>query len=91
MIATTFTIHGRVQKVMFRDFVQRKARWLGLSGTVQNRLDGTVFVYVEGDEESVKKLEQKLHKGSIFSRVDKVVAGEKVTPLNCQGFQIVYS
>lgn len=91
MIATTFTIYGRVQKVMFRDFVQRKARWLGLSGTVQNRPDGSVFVYVEGDEESVKKLEQKLHKGSIFSRVDRIEAGEKVTLRGCRGFQIVYS
>ena len=35
-------VSGRVQMVMFRDFVQRKASSLKLVGEVQNLPDGTV-------------------------------------------------
>ncbi len=65
-------ITGRVQLVMFRDFAQRMARRLGLVGTVQNLPDGSVVVVAEGEEESLKKYIELLHKGSIFAKVERV-------------------
>ena len=50
------TIRGRVQGVMFRDFIQRKAQSLSLVGTVQNRPDASVEVVAVGEEENLKKL-----------------------------------
>jgi len=65
-------ISGRVQMVMFRDFVQRKALVLGLTGTARNLKDGTTEVVAQGSKEKLEELIQYLHQGSLLSRVDKV-------------------
>lgn len=65
-------IFGRVQLVMFRDFVQRKARARGLVGTVKNNPDGSVSVVAQGEEAKLQELLDLLHQGSVFSRVDRV-------------------
>lgn len=65
-------VSGRVQLVMFRDFTQRKARGLGLVGTVKNNPDGSVSVVAEGDEEALKKFLVVIHKGPTLSRVECV-------------------
>ncbi len=58
--------------VMYRDFAERKARGLGIVGTVQNLPDGSVAVVAEGDEDRLKKYIELLHKGSIFAKVEGV-------------------
>lgn len=65
-------VSGRVQLVMFRDFVTRNACKLGLVGTVRNNPDGTVSVIAEGEEPKLNELLTLIHKGSILSRVDGV-------------------
>lgn len=65
-------IFGRVQLVMFRDFVQRKAKSLGLTGTVANLKDGSVFVIAEGEEEKLCQLLVHLRKGSILANVERL-------------------
>lgn len=66
------TITGRVQLVLFRDFTQRRACALGLSGIVENRSDGSVKVIAQGNEDKLKQLIAELRKGSLLSRVDDV-------------------
>lgn len=66
------TISGRVQMVMFRDFVRRKALGLRLVGEVENLSDGGVKVYAEGEEETIMKFVEFLKRGSALSRVDNV-------------------
>lgn len=66
------TIIGRVQMVMYRDFAQRKARKLGLVGTVQNQKDGSVQVVAEGDEQRLNEYIKYLNRGSILSKVKNV-------------------
>jgi len=68
------SITGRVQMVMFRDFVTRKARSLKLVGCVENKKDGSVFVIAEGDHAVLKFFVEKLKKGSILSKVQEVKA-----------------
>ncbi len=65
-------IYGRVQMVMFRDFVQRKAKKLGLSGVVKNTDDGCVFVVAEGEEEGLEILLKLLYKGPILAKVKHI-------------------
>lgn len=65
-------IFGRVQFVMFRDFVARKARNLKLVGRVSNKRDGSLFVVAEGEENSLEKLLTYLKKGPIFARVERI-------------------
>ena len=50
------TLHGRVQGVGFRWFVQRTARGLGLVGWTQNQPDGSVRVVAEGPSASLDLL-----------------------------------
>ena len=65
-------VSGRVQFVMYRDFTTRKARGLGLAGEVKNLPDGTVRVVAEGPRATLDQFVKKLHRGSLFSRVDGV-------------------
>lgn len=65
-------VTGRVQMVMFRDFTARNARKLGLTGVVQNRMDGSVHVVAEGDELSLEQFLPILAKGSPLSNVENI-------------------
>lgn len=75
---------------MYRDFAQRKARKLGLVGTVQNLKDGTVSIVAEGEEAALNEYIQYLKKGSVLSNVEdvEIVWGEPSG--NLSDFLIVY-
>lgn len=83
-------VFGRVQMVMFRDFVTRKARARGIVGTVQNKPDGSVLIIAEGSEGKLKELLAFANRGPLFARVDRVE--EKWSePLGCyKNFAILY-
>lgn len=65
-------VSGRVQLVMFRDFVQRKARKKNITGWVKNLPDNTVKVVAEGDVEDLEWLLEKLHEGPVLAEVEDV-------------------
>jgi len=59
--------------VGFRDFVWRRARFLGLTGYVRNGDDGrTVEVVAEGERESLEQLLEYLREGPRLARVEDV-------------------
>jgi len=67
------TVHGRVQGVNFRYYVERHAGALGLKGYVKNLPDrGMVEVYAEGEKEKLDELLGLLHSGPPRARVDRV-------------------
>jgi acylphosphatase len=74
MMEIQVTITGLVQGVGFRDFVQNAAEELSLTGYVQNKNDGSVFVCAQGEPEALRQLVEYLHEGSPLSRVDGVAA-----------------
>jgi acylphosphatase len=71
-IGRRYIVHGLVQGVGFRYFVEREARRLGLDGYVKNRADGTVEVYASGRVEQLGALQQLLARGPGSARVDNV-------------------
>lgn len=83
-------VYGRVQLVMYRDFTARKARHLGLVGEVKNLSDGSVRVIAEGARAKLEALAEKLRRGSILSRVDRVELAWKVPLGDYQDFSIRY-
>ena len=83
-------VRGRVQMVMFRDFVQRKAKSLGLVGYVHNQGDGTVEVLAQGDAEDLKEFIAYLQKGSFLARVDGVEVEWRKPEKEYGSFEIVF-
>jgi acylphosphatase len=65
-------VHGYVQGVSFRHYVQQEARRLRVTGWVRNEPDRTVRVVAEGPESALQELADWLHIGSPYGRVDKV-------------------
>jgi len=83
-------VSGRVQVVMYRDFVQRKASGLSLTGFVRNLRDGTVRVVAEGTRGNLEKLLERLHQGSLLSKVESVVPAWKPATGEFSSFVISY-
>ena len=83
-------IYGRVQGVIFRDFTRRKAKKLGIVGTVQNLNNGTVEVFAQAGQKTLDEFLKHLKIGSLFSRVEKVDATFKKTINTYTDFTILY-
>jgi acylphosphatase len=81
---------GRVQLVMYRDFVKRGARKLGLTGEVRNLADGTVRVIAEGPREKLEVFIARLRRGSLLSHVENVSTGFSSATGAYSAFDITY-
>jgi acylphosphatase len=68
-VGRRYTVHGRVQGVGFRDFVQREARRLKLTGYARNLADGSVLVCAVGAGQAIMELEAILHQGPRWAEV----------------------
>ncbi len=71
-VARRYVVHGRVQGVGFRWFVQKHAERLGVRGYARNLEDGSVEVYAIGTEADLSELAGELWKGPTFSDVRRV-------------------
>ena len=70
--AKQITIHGRVQGVGFRYFVQHVGNRLGLTGNVRNCPDSTVEIIVEGDARRIADFIRQVEKGPSLAWVQRV-------------------
>ncbi len=70
-VARRFLIGGRVQGVGFRMFAEARASIEGVHGWVQNLRDGRVEAFVEGERESVDRVELALRRGPPGAAVDQ--------------------
>lgn len=78
-------VHGRVQKVGFRYTTVQVATLLGLSGSVQNRTDGSVEIIAQGPKdqliELLRILQEDKFKGHVvnvdtqFYQISKAMTG----------------
>jgi acylphosphatase len=75
-VARRFLISGRVQGVGFRWFVRDVATRTGVAGWVRNLPDGRVEALVEGERESVMRVESALRSGPRGARVEHVVVDD---------------
>ena len=82
-------VHGRVQGVGFRFFVQRRAGEKGLSGWVRNLPDGAaVEVLAEGPRSTLEALVSDLHRGPRMALVEKVDVSWREAAGAFEGFGI---
>lgn len=84
-------VFGKVQGVAFRYYTKLKADELGLRGTTENQIDGSVISFVIGDEEAINKFVKWCYEGSPASSVKSVVITEMSDSENqeCEDFSIL--
>ncbi|MBI4193777.1 MAG: acylphosphatase [Betaproteobacteria bacterium] len=70
------SIFGRVQGVGFRIYAGRKARELGVTGWIRNRLDGSVEAMVQGTPEAVDAMIAWARRGPRSAVVSEVRISE---------------
>lgn len=87
-IARRFVISGRVQGVGFRWFAQNCAEREGVHGWVTNLLDGRVEAFIEGDADSVTRVERALRSGPPGARVDRVTVIDEEASGSLKSFSI---
>jgi acylphosphatase len=88
IVAKRFLVGGRVQGVGFRYFVQDHAAAEGVHGWVRNLPDGRVEVLVEGDDESVLRVERAIRRGPSHAHVENVVVEAAAPSGRATGFSI---
>jgi acylphosphatase len=72
MIVRHVIVHGRVQGVGFRAFVEVEALTRGLEGWARNRRDGTVEAVFVGAAAIVADMVEACGRGPFAARVDRV-------------------
>lgn len=84
-------VHGRVQGVLYRDFVRKNAEILGVTGWAKNLPDGSVEVMAEGEKESIEELLQKLRIGPDRAVVEHLEVDKwKKDGREYSDFEIIY-
>lgn len=81
-------ISGRVQGVSYRYSTRQRALELGLNGIVKNRVDGTVYAEIEGEEDALQAMIDWCRQGPPYAKVERVevqAAAEK----NYTSFEII--
>ncbi len=81
-------VHGRVHGVFFRDFVLKKAVELNLVGFVRNSLDGSVYIEVEGEEDSLGEFVNWCKDGPPMAKISEVETEEDAEIRGFQNFRI---
>lgn len=87
MIRKHIIVHGKVQGVGFRYYVNQSARRIGICGWVRNLPDGTVEIDAEGPVTQMKTFVEAVKKGSPRSKVTNLEVRDK-EPAGFQRFEI---
>ncbi len=84
------TVTGRVQGVGFRFSTFRQAKLTGVNGWVRNAFDGSVEVFVQGENLPVARFLQWLSQGPPLSHVTGLVKMPAAVDENCRDFEITF-
>ncbi|MEM2921695.1 MAG: acylphosphatase [Nitrososphaerota archaeon] len=90
MKAYNVRVYGKVQRVGFRRFVQELGQELGLVGYVKNERDGSVTVFVQGDEAAAARFIESMKSTQPPATVRTVEVEETKTKPRLKYFEISY-
>jgi len=85
--ARRWYVRGRVQGVGYRNFAQRAAAELGLSGYARNLDDGRVEVYAAGSAAKLSEMAGMIHRGPRWADV-RGVEEQDAAPQESASFRI---
>jgi acylphosphatase len=87
VVARHVRVTGRVQGVFFRAWTQGEARELGVSGWIRNCSEGAVEAHLEGEEDAVTRMVERMRRGPSNAQVEDVDA-EDVPPEGLGRFEL---
>lgn len=82
MVTKHLRITGRVQGVGYRNYMEYKARQLGVTGWVRNRSDGSVEAVIQGRAADVDALIERARHGPPKAAVAGVIVSEATGDFN---------
>ena len=85
-----YLVSGRVQGVGFRNYTQKKARQVGINGTVRNLPDGRVEVIAQAEGAKLEQFEIYVRRGPMSSQVSGVEVIEENGVELPEGFDILW-
>lgn len=86
--AILIIVTGDVQGVSYRYWAKKEAEKLGLSGWAKNEHDGTVSVFVQGPEDSLKNYLEWTKEGSPLATVEGVETKDSAVDENINRFEV---
>jgi acylphosphatase len=84
-------VHGKVQRVGYRDFIQHTAKKLDLTGWVKNKENETVEVLAQGIPDDLKLFIEALHSGSVLAKIDSVAVDWQTPKELHDDFTVIFS
>ena len=87
MSARKWVVGGRVQGVGFRNYIQKHALKLGLTGYAKNLADGSVEVHAVGDSKQLDILSGYVRRGPMLAEV-RTTDEQSADIVRYDGFQI---
>ncbi len=87
VIARHVSVTGHVQGVFYRAWLRDEADRIGVTGWVRNCPDGRVEAHVEGYEQAVEQIVERLRQGPPTANVDDVRLWD-VEPCEFDGFEV---
>jgi acylphosphatase len=83
-------VEGRVQGVGFRWFAKETAKRYELTGSVKNKMDGTVEIHAQGEEKSLENFKKKIEQGpNTFAKVENVRLAEEPLQEEETDFEVI--
>ena len=74
-------VRGRVQGIGYREACVGRAREMGVTGWVRNRMDGSVEVLLQGSPQQLADMCSWLRDGMTWARVDEIEATPVQPPI----------
>ncbi|HCX65442.1 MAG TPA: acylphosphatase [Eubacteriaceae bacterium] len=83
-------VEGRVQGVGFRWFAKETAKRYELTGSVKNKMDGTVEIHAQGEEKSLENYKKKIEQGpNTFAKVENIRFSEEPLQEEETDFEVI--
>jgi len=84
-------VKGKVQRVGYRDFIERYAREQGLYGWIKNNEDGSVTVVIQGTPDELKACIEVVNQGSSLAYVDSLAVDWRTPEKQFDEFRVISS
>ena len=88
MLGSHISVYGEVQGSGFRSWAKEKSTKLGLTGWARKASDGSIEIFVQGEDESVNSFISLCWDGPTLSHVDDVLVQDANSDKSIVGFEI---